>query len=58
MNARRDAGTGLADIPYSEPGYWKNVGTGDVIKATWDGGPIVVSSENGSSSAKWTFETP
>lgn len=42
----------------SEPGYWKNVQTGDVLRATADGGPIVVGSENGSPSEKWTFETP
>jgi hypothetical protein len=29
-----------------------------VLKATFDGGPIVTSSETNSSSEKWTFVTP
>jgi hypothetical protein len=43
----------------SVPGYWRNVGTNDVLKATFDGGPIVtVGSETSNSSELWTFETP
>ena len=29
-----------------------------MLKATFDGGPIVTSSETNSSSEKWTFVTP
>jgi hypothetical protein len=40
------------------PGWWTNVGTGDVLKATF-GGPITtVRSESNSSSELWTFVTP
>jgi hypothetical protein len=41
------------------PGWWTNVGTGDVLKATFDGGPIItVRSESSISSELWTFVTP
>jgi hypothetical protein len=41
------------------PGFWRNVGTNDVLEATFDGGPIVtVHNEINNPSEKWTFVTP
>ena len=42
------------------PGFWRNVGTNDVLKATFDGAPIVTASSesNSNPSELWTFETP
>jgi hypothetical protein len=41
------------------PGWWTNVGTGDVLKATFDGGPIITAhNESSTSSELWTFVTP
>lgn len=42
------------------PGFWRNVGTNDVLKATFDGGPIVTASSesNSNPSELWTFVTP
>ena len=38
---------------------WKNVRTGDVLKATWNGGPIqAVSGPSTGQSETWTFVTP
>lgn len=40
-------------------GYWKNVGTNDVLKVTFDGDPVTtVRSESSTSSELWTFVTP
>ena len=42
------------------PGFWRNPGSGDILKATFDGGPIVTASTESSSNPKelWTFKTP
>ncbi len=41
------------------PGWWRNVGTGDILKATFDGGPVTtVSSETNNNSELWTFRVP
>jgi len=38
---------------------WTNVGTGDVLKSTYNGGPIVAAStQSAIPSETWTFVTP
>jgi len=87
VNARHDAGTGLADIPYAAfadtdpsswprppsgsnqewvfdgsapPGFWRTLASSDILKATFDGGPIVSANTEPSSNPNelWTFKTP
>jgi len=52
--------TGAADQKWVYNGTgWTNVGTGDVLRSTYNGGPIVaVSYQNDSPSETWTFVTP
>jgi hypothetical protein len=44
----------------ASPGFWRNPASGDILKATFDGGPIVTASTESSSNPKelWTFKTP